>query len=114
MFARRLDHRFAAGHHQQADARVLKQPLGGVDIRVRHGHQQVGRAAGGHYRLVKQGNCPLRDLFAAGWGAKTTLLPAAIRLMALSITVAAGSVDGVTEATTPQAHFQSASGRYRR
>ena len=68
MFARRLDHRFAAGNHQQADARVLKQPLGGVDIRVRHGHQQVGRAAGGHYRLVKQGNCPLRDLFRRRMG----------------------------------------------
>ncbi|EJK89956.1 hypothetical protein UUU_30760 [Klebsiella pneumoniae subsp. pneumoniae DSM 30104 = JCM 1662 = NBRC 14940] len=43
--------------------------------------------------------------FAAGWGAKTTLLPAAIRLMALLITVAAGLVDGVTEATTPQGAF---------
>ena len=43
--------------------------------------------------------------FAAGWGANTTLLPAAIRLMALLITVAAGLVDGVTEATTPHGAF---------
>lgn len=34
-----------------------------------------------------------------------TLLPAAIRLMALLITVAAGLVEGVTEATTPQGAF---------
>lgn len=42
-----------------------------------------------------------------------TLLPAAIRLMALLITVAAGLVEGVTEATTPQVRFQSGSGRCR-
>ncbi len=34
-----------------------------------------------------------------------TLLPAAIRLMALLMTVAAGLVEGVTEATTPQGAF---------
>ncbi len=72
---------------------------------LRHGHQQVGRAAGGHYRLVKQGDRPLRDLFRRRMGAKTTLLPAAIGLMALLITVAAGLVEGVTEATTPQGAF---------
>ncbi|GCS54874.1 hypothetical protein HmCms186_04543 [Escherichia coli] len=43
--------------------------------------------------------------FAAGCGAKMTLLPAAIRLMALLMTVAAGLVEGVTEATTPQGAF---------
>ncbi len=34
-----------------------------------------------------------------------TLLPAAIRLMALLMTVAAGLVEGVTEATTPGCVF---------
>jgi len=43
--------------------------------------------------------------FAAGWGANTTALPAAIMLMALLMTVAAGLVEGVTEAITPQAAF---------
>lgn len=48
---------------------------------------------------------PAETFFAAGCGANTTLLPAAIRLMALLITVAAGLVDGVTEATTPHGAF---------
>ena len=42
-----------------------------------------------------------------------TLLPAAIRLMALLITVAAGLVEGVTETTTPRVRFQLGSGRCR-
>ena len=42
---------------------------------------------------------------AAGCGAYTTALPAAIMLMELLIMVAAGLVEGVTEAITPQAAF---------
>src|SRR5437773_5490235 len=42
---------------------------------------------------------------AAGFGANTTVLPAAIMLMALLMTVAAGLVEGVTDAITPQAAF---------
>lgn len=105
MFTRRVHHRFAASHHQQANTGIFEQPLGGFDIRVRHGDQQIFRTTGGDHRLIEESDCPLRDLFAAGCGANTTLLPAAIRLMALLITVAAGLVDGVTEATTPHGAF---------
>ena len=63
MFSRGLHHRFAAGDHQQTNAGVLKQPLGRFNIRVRHGDQQIGRAARGNHRLVEQHNRPLRDLF---------------------------------------------------
>jgi hypothetical protein len=48
---------------------------------------------------------------ADGWGPKTTELPPLIMLMALLIMVAAGLVDGVTEAITPQ-DFQSLAPEY--
>ncbi len=63
MFARRVHHRFAASHHQQANTGIFEQPLGGFDIRVRHGDQQIFRATGGDHRLIEEGDCPLRDLF---------------------------------------------------
>lgn len=55
MFTRRVHHRFAASHHQQANTGIFEQPLGGFDIRVRHGDQQIFRAAGGSHHLIEEG-----------------------------------------------------------
>ncbi|CSF41902.1 Uncharacterised protein [Shigella sonnei] len=39
VFTRRFYYRFAAGHHQKADARKLEQTLRGFDIRICHSNQ---------------------------------------------------------------------------
>ena len=52
MFARRLHHGFAAGHHQQTDARVFKQALRGVNVWIGDGYHQVGWAACGHHSFI--------------------------------------------------------------
>ena len=96
---------FASLDDAVAAAKVAQQGLKSVAMRqlaiaaIREAGEKHARDLA-ELAVSETGMGRVEDKFA-----KMTLLPAAIRLMALLITVAAGLVEGVTEATTPQGAF---------